>query len=132
MKAVLEPLCTDGPPSDRRRRSVGAGFGWGQGFMTRADAMTTQLPRIPALRCLGCGGERFIPLTFPRFPKANWIDPVLRPSAKCVTCGHCYFGAPNLTVSRSASAQTREDDGGAEISLRGRPTLEVAGPVSLR
>lgn len=94
--------------------------------------MTTHLPAIPALRCVGCGGERLIPLTFPRLRKANWMDPVLRPTAKCVTCGQCYFGAHNRPISPSASAQTTEDDGGAVISLRGRPTLGVAGPIGLR
>src|SRR5580700_92501 len=128
----LEPACRDGPPSDRRQRSIGAGFGRGQGFTTRADAMTTHLPAIPALRCVGCGGERFIPLTFPRLRLANRIEQVLRPSAKCVTCGQCYFGAPNLPINPSASAHKREDDRGAVISLRGRRALGVAGPLSLR
>jgi hypothetical protein len=115
-------------PTDHTAQASGRG----QGFITRADAMTTDLPRIPALRCVGCGGNRFIPLTFPRLRKANWIDPVLRPTAKCVTCGQCYFGAPNLPIGPSASAQTREEESDAAVSLRGRPTIGVAAAISPR
>jgi hypothetical protein len=47
-----------------------------------------RLPDIPDLRCEGCGGHRFIPLTFRRSnapPGGN-----SRPSAKCVDCGMVY------------------------------------------
>lgn len=60
--------------------------------------MTRQLPGIPALRCVGCGGRRFIPLTFPRFGEAQ-RSATVRPSAKCVTCGLCYVG----TFTRQAT-----------------------------
>jgi hypothetical protein len=54
--------------------------------------MTRHLPGIPALCCVGCGGKRFVPLTFPPFLEEGLSDPVVRPNAKCVTCGLCHFG----------------------------------------
>jgi hypothetical protein len=52
-----------------------------------AVPVTRQLPGIPSLRCKGCGGTEFIPLTYPRRETANRSKICARPTAKCVTCG---------------------------------------------
>jgi hypothetical protein len=65
--------------------------------------MTRHLPGIPALQCVGCGSERFIPLTFPRFQEDTRSEAV-HPSAKCVTCGLCHFGrSPVRSPERAGS-----------------------------
>jgi ribosomal protein S14 len=48
---------------------------------------TARLPDIPKLRCTECGGERFIPLTYPADERIQSPDPPGRATAKCVTCG---------------------------------------------
>jgi|HubBroStandDraft_6_1064221.scaffolds.fasta_scaffold32182_5 hypothetical protein len=71
--------------------------------------MTTNLPATPALLCVECGGERFIPLTFPRIRGAPpQRDRVFHPSAKCVTCGLYYFGARAGHVTLRGSAVRHE------------------------
>jgi hypothetical protein len=49
-----------------------------------------RMPDIPVLRCDGCGGNRFIPLTFPARRGAEKAGVRGRPTAKCVTCGVSY------------------------------------------
>jgi hypothetical protein len=39
------------------------------------NAMTTELPTIPVWRWVGCGGRRFVPLTFPRIRERNGAAP---------------------------------------------------------
>ena len=48
--------------------------------------MAPRLPDAPDLVCVECGGAAFIPLTYPS-PQESDLDPRLRPTAKCVTCG---------------------------------------------
>ena len=52
--------------------------------------MPLQMPDVPVLRCDVCGGDRFIPLTFPAYQGAKAADIRARPTAKCITCGHSY------------------------------------------
>jgi hypothetical protein len=49
-----------------------------------------RIPDIPVLRCEGCGGDRFIPLTFPARKGAEKAGASARPTAKCLTCGWSY------------------------------------------
>jgi hypothetical protein len=49
-----------------------------------------RIPDIPVLRCEGCGGDRFIPLTFPTREGAGKAEASARPTAKCLTCGWSY------------------------------------------
>lgn len=60
--------------------------------------MPKGMPDIPRLRCEGCDGDRFIPLTFPSRKAAKEAVGQARPTAKCVTCGQLYFprSAPEL------------------------------------
>ena len=53
--------------------------------------MPKRIPDIPVLRCDGCGGDRFIPLTFPGRGGAGKVDVRGRPTAKCVGCGKSYI-----------------------------------------
>jgi|HubBroStandDraft_4_1064222.scaffolds.fasta_scaffold23639_2 hypothetical protein len=52
--------------------------------------MPSRLPDVPDLHCDGCGGYRFIPLTFPRSLATRGEKLPTRPSAKCVNCGLTY------------------------------------------
>jgi hypothetical protein len=56
--------------------------------------MPKRIPDIPLLRCSGCGGDRFIPLTFPSRRGAEKAEIEARPTAKCVTCGLSYIPSP--------------------------------------
>lgn len=56
--------------------------------------MPIRMPDIPILRCDACGGDRFIPLTFPAYEGAKEADIRARPTAKCVTCGRPYVPTP--------------------------------------
>jgi len=49
-----------------------------------------RIPDIPVLRCERCGGDRFIPLTFPDVKGVERAETVARPTAKCITCGRSY------------------------------------------
>jgi hypothetical protein len=53
--------------------------------------MPKRMPDIPVLRCDGCGGDRFIPLTFPGRGGAEKADVRARPTAKCLGCGLSYI-----------------------------------------
>jgi hypothetical protein len=53
--------------------------------------MPRRIPDIPVLRCESCGGDRFIPLTFPGRGGAEQADVRGRPTAKCVGCGLSYI-----------------------------------------
>jgi hypothetical protein len=51
------------------------------------------IPKAPRLTCIRCNGRRFIPLTFPETAQVEDSDgSVLRPTAKCATCGLRYIG----------------------------------------
>jgi hypothetical protein len=52
-----------------------------------------RIPDIPVLRCEGCGGDRFIPLTFPPHIGAVKAGASARPTAKCLTCGWSYIAS---------------------------------------
>ena len=52
-----------------------------------------RIPDIPVLRCEGCGGDRFIPLTFPPHMGAEKAGARVRPTAKCLTCGRSYIAS---------------------------------------
>lgn len=95
-----ESTRTYGPLSDRRAHGPSGRLRPGKRFSTRADAMTRPLPRIPSLQCVRCGGGRFIPLTFPGLGEAK-RSATLHPSAKCVTCGLCFFGSPTGSSTRA-------------------------------
>jgi hypothetical protein len=82
---------TDDPGTGR------AGFGWGSESQQGGEMMR-HLPGIPELQCIGCGSGRFIPLTYPRVGAAKRLDTEVRPSAKCVTCGLCYFASPTVPI----------------------------------
>ncbi len=46
-----------------------------------------RIPEPPLLTCKRCAGARFVPLTFPTIER---VDRLVRPTAKCVTCGLRY------------------------------------------
>ena len=51
-----------------------------------ANDTSVRLPDVPIVCCSRCGNDRFIPLTFAH-SRRKVSDSVVRPTAKCVTCG---------------------------------------------
>jgi hypothetical protein len=61
--------------------------------------MPRKLPDIPRVRCEGCDGDRFIPLTFPTRKAARTVVAQARPTAKCMTCGQLHFPRSALELN---------------------------------
>lgn len=56
------------------------------------SVVSRKIPDAPTLRCVGCGGTRLIPLTFAGSRRTRRSELLVRPNAKCITCGCRYVG----------------------------------------
>lgn len=65
------------------------------------SVVSREIPDVPTLRCVGCGGTRLIPLTFADSERTRRSELPVPPNAKCITCGRRYVGT-HLLPSENA------------------------------